>query len=183
MIYSAGPRTYHSLCQTGSIGVISRWRGVRRSACGVMATLRKIHDALNIRSGTSLRVDTPYGLNKLGFWPGGLWNPPLRRSSGCSNPPLDCDFYALNCSFVLFFIFFCKVKTAFTRDAAEQQPHQSVCGCLWRSTSILWYRLPSVLLYAGTIWTVARSQREVSCAERCLNGGFRFSPQSVDVER
>lgn len=33
MIYSAGPRTYHSLCQTGSIGVISRWRGVRRSAC------------------------------------------------------------------------------------------------------------------------------------------------------
>lgn len=73
-------------------------------------------------------------------------------------------FYALNCSFVLFyFIFFvAKLKlllqemqqsgSPISQSAAafEGPPPYCGTGCL------------QFLLYAGTIWTVARSQREVS---------------------
>lgn len=97
-----------------------------------MATPRKIHDALNIRSDTFLRVDTPYGLNKLGFWPGGAVKPTsvafLRVFESAAELRFLCP--ELQFCFIIIIFFFCKVKTAFTRDAAEQQPHQSDCGCL-----------------------------------------------------
>lgn len=76
---------------------------------GVMATSRKIHDALNIRSGTFLRVDTPYGLNKLGFWLGGGAVKPtsaafLRVFESAAELRFLCP--ELQFCFILFYFFF-----------------------------------------------------------------------------
>lgn len=91
----------------------------------------------------------------------------LARPSCCRVTTLLCTVSQgyetlLMCSFAPNCIFVAKCN-CIMRDTENSRPIRQFEASLWRSTFILWYRLPWVFLYVGTIWAITWSQHEVLC--------------------
>lgn len=102
-----------------------------------------------LSSSVVVRLHTPDGLNNQGFG---------QCSCGVANVHCGVLLKALNSTAELFLPrlhSLLQKLNIFTGDVANSRTIRQLLTAFEGSTSTLWYRLPSVFLRVGTIWTIA----------------------------